>query len=50
MTIEKKKPTNFRFKLRDLRKWKANAAKYNVTLTEYLETKANTNNDKHLFI
>lgn len=50
MTIEKKKPTNFRFKVKDLKKWKARAAKYRITLTEYLTTKANDDNDKHLFI
>lgn len=50
MTIEKRQPTNFRFKPKDLIKWKRKAKKYRITLTEFLEKKANEDNDKHLFI
>jgi hypothetical protein len=49
MTIENRKPVNFRFKPKDLLLWKKKAAKQRITLTEYIQTKVNHNNDKQIF-
>ena len=47
---ENRKMVSLRFKPSHIAKWKKKASKYNLTLTEYLERKADTNNDTHLFI
>ena len=47
---ENRKMVSLRFKPSAIAKWKNKASKYNLTLTEYLERKADTNNDTHLFI
>jgi len=49
--IPTKKMASFRFSQKDLLKWKKKAKQLKVTLTEYIEKKANDDgNDKILFL
>jgi predicted DNA binding CopG/RHH family protein len=51
MTIKvKTERINMRAKSKDLSKWQKKAKRYGISLTEYLTKKANTDDDKHLFI
>jgi len=47
--IEHKKNHTLRFRPSDMRRWKNNAAKRGISLTEYFETKLNARNNKDLF-